>query len=131
VRILDTDVCFEILRGNQQVILRRRETPDIVATTWVTAAELSYGAARSKAPEENRQIAARFLSTLEVLGLDDPAVARFGARKAGLEAEGRRLADFDLLIAAIALSYGAVLVTGNGRHYERVPGLEVEDWIRG
>ncbi|MGD2115139.1 MAG: PIN domain-containing protein [Acidobacteriota bacterium] len=131
MRILDTDVCIEILRGNRQVIRRRRETLDTVTTTWVTAAELFFGAARSKAPGDNRHLASRFLTTLDVLGLDTPAVERFGGLKAGLEAEGRRLADFDLLIAAIALSYGAVLVTGNRRHYDRVPGLELEDWIRG
>jgi len=130
VRILDTDVCIEILRGNQVVIRRRRELLEPVVTTWVTAAELFYGASRSKAPEENRRLASRFLTTLEVFGLDPAAAERFGDLEARLEAEGRRLADFDLLIAAMALSYGAVLVTGNRRHYDRVSGLEVEDWIR-
>lgn len=130
MRILDTDVCIEILRGNQVVIRRRRELLEPVVTTWVTAAELFYGASRSKAPEENRRLASRFLTTLEVFGLDPAAAERFGDLEARLEAEGRRLADFDLLIAAMALSYGAVLVTGNRRHYDRVSGLEVEDWIR-
>jgi len=131
VRLLDTDVCVEILRGNQRVIERRRSTEDEVATTWVTAAELYYGAARSAAPEENRLLVSSFLATLEVLGPDRAAVERFGVLKASLEGEGRRLADFDLLIAAAALAAGAVLVTGNRRHYRRVPGLELEDWARG
>jgi len=48
VRILDTDVCIEILRGNQKVIERRAATPDDVATTWITACELSYGAEKSR-----------------------------------------------------------------------------------
>jgi hypothetical protein len=48
VKILDTDVCIEILRGNRQVIARRRESLDEVATSWITAAELSYGAANAK-----------------------------------------------------------------------------------
>lgn len=47
-----------------------------------------------------------------------------------LEGQGRRLADFDLLIAAIALSHGAVLVTGIRRHFQRVEGLEMEAWLR-
>ncbi len=130
MRILDTDVCVEILRGNHAVIRRREEVLDDVATTWVTAAELHYGAARSAAADDNAQLAKRFLATLKILGLDPPAVERFGSLKASLELKGRRLADFDLLIAAVTLSHGAVLVTGNHNHYARVPGLELEDWIR-
>lgn len=130
MRVLDTDVCVEILRGNEGVIERRRRTPGPVVTTWVTAAELYYGVARSNAPQEGGLLVWQFLATLEVLELEIQAVERFGRLKAALEAEGRRLADFDLLIAAIALSRRAVLVTGNRRHYDRVPGLEIENWLR-
>lgn len=130
MRILDTDVCVELLRGNRGVIDRRGETGDTVCVTWITAAELYYGAARSSAPEDNRLLVTRFLGTLDVLGLDLPAAEVFGRLRASLEREGRRLADFDLLIAAVALSRGAVLVTGNQRHYERVGGLELENWLR-
>lgn len=130
MRILDTDVCIEILRGNRDVIHRREETVDTIRTTWITAAELYYGAARSSAPEANRHLVGRFLTTLDVVQLDQLSVETFGRIKATLEGEGSRLADFDLLIAAAALSRAAVLVTGNRRHYERVAGLEIEDWIR-
>ena len=41
-----------------------------------------------------------------------------------------RIADADLLIAAITLANGASLVTGNRRHYERIENLRIEDWIR-
>ena len=41
-----------------------------------------------------------------------------------------KLLDADLFIAAIALSHGATLVTGNHKHYERIPGLVGEDWLR-
>ena len=35
----------------------------------------------------------------------------------------------NLFIAAIALAHDAILVTGNTRHFERVDGLRLEDWI--
>ncbi len=130
MKVLDTDVCVELLRGNRTVIARRQATQDDIHTTWITAAELYYGAARSEAPEDNRLLVSQFLATLEVIDLDGPAVERFGSLRALLERGGRRLADFDLLIAATTLSRGATLVTGNRRHYDRVPGLELEDWIR-
>lgn len=131
MKILDTDVCIEILRGNARVIERRRRTPDEVATTWITACELAYGAAKSRAPEPNRALVMAFLATLPILELDWAAAERFGRLKADLERAGNRVADADLLIAAIALARGAGLITGNRRHYERVPELGIEDWIRG
>lgn len=131
MRILDTDVCIEILRGNEEVIERRQRTLDEVATTWISAAELYYGAEKSVAADSNREAAHDFLETLPVVGLDGDSARRFGALKADLERRGQSLADADLLIASISLARGAVLATGNVRHYERIPGLTIEDWIRG
>jgi tRNA(fMet)-specific endonuclease VapC len=96
----------------------------------VTAAELYFGAASSIAPESNAEVVGRFLATLPVLGLDDQAARRFGQTKARLRREGAAVPDADLLIAAVAVAQGAVLVTGNRRHYERIPEVRVEDWIR-
>lgn len=130
MRILDTDVCIEILRGNREVVARRSAVADSVTTTWITAAELYYGAAKSKAPGSNRVLVSDFLTTLEAMALDLAAVQRFGSLKADLERRGRRLADADLLIASVALSRGAILVTGNRTHYARIADLQLEDWIR-
>lgn len=67
MRLLDTDFCLEILRGKEAgVRRRRRETPGLVATSWVTASELFYGAVRSKVPDDNRRLATRFLATLPI-----------------------------------------------------------------
>ncbi|MCP4659407.1 MAG: type II toxin-antitoxin system VapC family toxin [bacterium] len=131
MRILDTDICVEILRGNTGVIEQRRATIDRVATTWITAAELYYGAARSVAPEKNQGLVTELLESLEIHGLNTSASRQFGRLKAELERQGQRLADADLLIASVALVHGATLVTGNVRHYDRIPDLEIEDWIRG
>ncbi len=130
MKLLDTDVCIEILRGNESVIERREETMDTVATSWMTACELYYGAAKSDAPQSNRVVVDEFLATLPVHGLDQPAARRFGEIKALLQARGEGLADADLLIASVALARGAIVITGNRRHYERIPGIEIEDWIR-
>ena len=131
MKVLDTDVCIEILRGNARVIECRRRTPDAVATTWITACELAYGAAKSRAPEANQALVVAFLATLPILELDGAAAERFGRLKADLERAGNLLADADLLIAAITLARGARLVTGNRRHYERIADLRIENWIRG
>jgi len=101
-----------------------------VATTWITAAELYYGAAKSIAPEKNRALVTSFLATLPVFGLDQAAIQVFGEAKALLERQGQRLADADLFIGAIAVVRRATVITGNQRQYERIPGVTVENWIR-
>ena len=131
MKILDSDVCIDILRGNVEVIEKRRAVDDDVATTWVTASELAYGACKSRNPEHNTTLVTEFLATLPVVGLNLPAALEFGRQKADLERAGMRIADADLLIAAIALAHGASVVTGNRRHYQRIEGLRTEDWIRG
>lgn len=46
-----------------------------------------------------------------------------------LRASGVRIGGMDLKIASIALSHGALLLTRNLRHFEKVPGLRAEDWL--
>jgi predicted nucleic acid-binding protein len=91
---------------------------------------LYYGAAKSKAPEENRAFVTSFLATLTVLGLCEASAQVFGETKALLERQGQRLADADLFIGAIAVAHQATVITGNRRHYERIPGVCIENWIR-
>ena len=131
MRILDTDTCIEILRGNAVVIDRGAAVDDDVATTWINAAELHYGAAKSIAPRDNHALVDRFLDTLRLIGLDRGSARVFGDTKALLQRAGVGIADADLFIGCAALAHGATVVTGNTRHFERIPGIALEDWIRG
>ena len=64
-----------------------------------------------------------------IVPFDAPAAEIYASLRARLEREGRRLADLDLMIAAICLARGLTLVTGNVRHFSRVPDLRVENWL--
>jgi tRNA(fMet)-specific endonuclease VapC len=68
-----------------------------------------------------------FLRRVEVLPWDSTAADRYGFVRADIEKRGQTLAPLDLLIAAHALSIGAVLVT-NDRVFHQVPHLDIEDW---
>ncbi len=68
MKILDTDVCIELLRGNGRVIEHRRRTPDAVATPWITAGELAYGAAQSRAPEAHPGVCLELPKNPTILG---------------------------------------------------------------
>ncbi len=126
--MLDSDHCVELLRG--RLDLRDYISPDeILAVTSITVAELSHGAHKSARPEDNLARLDVLLSTVTILPFDEEAAYRFGVIKAGLEKAGRPLADLDLQIAAISLAHDIPLVTHNQRHFARVPGLRLEDWM--
>lgn len=130
MKVLDTDTCIAILRGQERVIERRTREIEEVATTWMTAAELHFGAAKSIDPDGNRALVDEFLATLPVLSPGPASAWVFGEAKALLQRMGTPVADADLIVASIALAEEATVVTRNLRHFARVPGLQVEDWIR-
>ncbi len=58
------------------------------------------------------------------------AFPEFYARvRTTLEGAGQKIGDRDTIIAAHALSLGAVLVTANVDEFSRVVGLSVENWL--
>jgi predicted nucleic acid-binding protein len=61
VKVLDSDTCIGILRGRTEVLDRRAAEQDEVVTTWITASELFYGAAKSVQPEANAALVVQFL----------------------------------------------------------------------
>ena len=129
-RLLDTNVCIHIIRRRPQAVLRRFEEYGIgeVGVSSVTVAELRYGAEKSARPEQNLEALGRFLLPLEILAFGGKAAASYGRIRAVLENAGTPIGPLDTLIAAHAVSLGVTLVTNNIREFERVPGLEVEDW---
>jgi tRNA(fMet)-specific endonuclease VapC len=127
--ILDTDTCIEILHGNGAVLLRREQHPHTVGICFMTVGELVYGAEKSTNPGGNLVLVEQFLLSVPVVQTDMPILRRFGRLKAEFEKRGQLLADADLLIAAAALENGGLLITGNIRHFERIPGLVIDSWF--
>ena len=58
----------------------------------------------------------------------DPSICTYARLRACLKQDGRRIEDFDLLIASIAIDNDLTLVTRNPRHFDRIPDLKVEVW---
>ena len=128
----DTDVLSATLRADPSLPLVRRlarVAPTEQMTTAITVGELIYGATRRGSPTLSRRVRDLLDAALAILPFDRGAAEVYGALRAALEREGRRLDEPDLRIAAIALSRDLVLVTGNVRHFARVPGLTVENWL--
>jgi tRNA(fMet)-specific endonuclease VapC len=129
--LLDTDIVSDLVRApNGRVAARIREVGELrVATSIVVAAELRYGAARRGSERLTRQVET-ILGALTVLPLDEPVDEVYGDVRAELEAAGTPIGANDLLIAAHAIALDFVVVTGNEREFERVPGLRIENWLR-
>jgi tRNA(fMet)-specific endonuclease VapC len=108
--------------------------PDEVVTTVITLEEQMRGwlALLRRVPDIQRQVVyyERLLSLIvffaawEVLPFDQRAAATF----ARLRRQRVRIGTMDLKIAAIALEHNALVLSGNLRDFQQVPGLRVEDW---
>jgi len=126
--LLDTDVCIELLKGNERVLQRLDQYDGPVGICFMTIAELYYGAEKSKEPTKNIDTIEKLLLSLEIIQTDIPILKRFGTIKADLQKQGMPVADADVLIAAATLEKAERLITGNVKHFERIAGLVLEDW---
>jgi tRNA(fMet)-specific endonuclease VapC len=126
--MLDTNTISHLLRDHP--VVGRRVTETSMASlcmSAITQGELLFGLA--KRPEATRLYRAvrELLRRVDALPWDSAAAERYGAARATMTRLGRTLAPLDLLIAAHALSIGAVLVT-NDHAFGLVAELPIEDW---
>lgn len=128
--ILDTDICIYWLKGRQSVKEKMLtiDASEIVISV-ITVAELYFGAYNSSKINQNIAIAEKFIQSLSIIGLSNDSLRKFGEIKADLRQRGTPVADFDLLIASIALTEDLILVSNNTRHYSRINNLKLENWF--
>jgi tRNA(fMet)-specific endonuclease VapC len=130
--LLDTDMCIYLLNGDPRVKARvAREGVEALAVALPTVGELYFGAYNSERVEANMARIRAFLSPPgpQVLLIDEPAAEQFGRFKAILRREGRPIGDIDLFIAGVAMRHGLTVVTNNTAHFQRLPGLTLENWL--
>jgi predicted nucleic acid-binding protein len=128
----DTDILSAVLKRNPPLPLIRRlaQTPaEEQFTTSITLGELLYSASKKGSARLLERVRDIVLRAQQVLPFDELAAEVYGPLRAKLESIGRSLDEPDLRIASIALSRDLILVTGNVRHFERVPDLRLENWI--
>jgi len=133
--VLDTDSVTHQQLGRVAIVQRLAQLPaDDVATTIVTMYEQLRGRLasinRNQSDQELQlayqrlQLTQTYFCRVHVLPFDAVAARIYR----DLVKQKLRIGAEDLKIAAILLAYQATLVTSNRRHFDQVPGLQVEDW---
>lgn len=127
IYLLDTCVCIALLKKSPSVIQRIREVgTSNCRISDITLAELYFGAFKSGKEKH-------FNDVHEISKLFEKCPIKY-TRKYGeirweLEKQGLRIGDMDMFIAATALEEDFILVTGNIKHFNRVSGLKIENWM--
>ena len=128
--LIDTDILIHSIKGNETVNQNIAKYAAITnAISIITLGELLYGAKKSLQRDKNTSIIYRLAEIFPVVGITRSTIETFTDIKLGLEKKGEVIEDFDLLIAATALSLNYTLVTNNVRHFEIVKGLQLENWL--
>ncbi len=128
--LLDTNIVIYVLKRRPlEVLTKFNANASRMAISSITPAELMHGAEKSLYVNHNLLAIEDFCSRLEVLPYGAKAAQHYGAIRATLEKLGQPIGVNDLHIAGHARSEGLVLVTNNVSEFERVPALELENWV--
>ena len=128
--LLDTDTLIHMINGrlpaNERVATKASA---LLVVSTVSVMEVWVGFEKMPGQEGPERRFREFMAAVKVAPFE-AGDARAAARvRAILEKSGLKIGAYDLQIAGQALERGLVLVTHNTKHFARVPGLEVEDWM--
>ena len=131
--MLDTNILSYFLKGMQPGLTARMAQTlrtQNSAISAITRAEMRYGQALVAADDKRRRGIDLLLGQLPTLPWTAAAADRYGDIQSQFKKQGTPIGEMDTQIAAHALAENLVLVTHNTRHFERVAGLRLEDWMR-
>jgi tRNA(fMet)-specific endonuclease VapC len=129
MRHLDTDTAIGCIKGHRIASIRIARYFPRVFISSVVYSELIFGAHKSTSVTDNLRRIEEFIESVPVVEFDVNAADAAGHLRASLEKAGRPLATMDIMIAGAALANNAILVIHYTRHFKRVPGLQLEDWL--
>ena len=130
--MLDTTTCIYIIKRKPSDVIERFNQTEIsqIGISTITLSELFYCVSKSSKPVQNQMALTQFVAPLEILPYGDEAAQQYGRLSAYLEKQGTPIGSLDMLIAAHALSIGCILVTNNEKEFNRVPNLNIDNWVK-
>ncbi len=130
--LIDTDILSYYFKGDEVVIENFRnylEDFDLIEISLITYYEI-VGGLLSKNALKQLVIFERFVTENLVLPLTEESAKISAELYSSLRQNGNLIDDIDLLIAGIAIENNMTLVTNNDNHFNRIPGLKIENWKR-
>jgi len=133
--LLDSNACIALINGKPSAVRgkfqKAIESGAEVNVSTVVAFELWYGVAKSQHQEVNAERLDTFLAgPIRLMAFEEEDARTAGTIRAELEAAGRPIGAYDLLIAGQAVRHKVTLVTANEKEFARVQGLIWEDWAK-
>lgn len=127
--LLDTNICINFFRGKFN-LFEKVESIGLhnCAISEITLAELVFGAENSSKPLKNYAL----IETLSEQVIVLPILASiniYAQEKVRLRKLGKMISDFDLLIGTTSIAYDLVMVTDNVKEFNRIHGIELENWV--
>jgi tRNA(fMet)-specific endonuclease VapC len=126
--ILDADVIIRGEKGTFDLKAWLGSRPDEqFEVAAITVAELWHGVERASVAHKARrqQYVQVVLAPLPILPYTEQTAYEHARIWAELEAAGKMIGGYDLIVAATALERGSEVATFNRRHFDAVPGLRV------
>jgi tRNA(fMet)-specific endonuclease VapC len=130
VYMLDTDISSCIMKRSHDAVLKRLQLIPVgdVCISVITKSELMFGVEVSPRREKDQAALDIYLRHVEVLDYPDEAALHYAQIRVGLKLRGIMIGANHLLIAAHARCLRLTLVTNNTREFERIAGLNIENW---
>lgn len=132
--VLDTDYLSLYGRSHPAVIARVSIIQEQLSTTAINIEEQLRGRLAQVAEARGGvALASAYQRLVEtVLMLSEFNILEYNARSHGvyqeLKAQHIRVGTQDLRIASITLAHNGILLTRNRQDFEKIPGLNIEDW---
>lgn len=128
--LLDTNTLIYFFKGMGNVAnTLLSKSPQDIAIPSIALYELEVGIAKSNNPKKRKQQLAALISSISVLPFASREAEVAAMIRAELENRGAPIGPYDTLIAGVALSSNATLVTHNTKEFSRVEGLVLQDWF--
>ena len=128
--LLDTNICVHFLRGKFDIdkVIKIKGIENCYISE-ITVLELRFGAENSADKIKSHKAVDVFLRGIVIIPIYG-SIKKYAEEKVRLNKLGKPQNDeFDLLIGATAIENKLVLVTENGKDFERLEGIKIENWV--
>jgi tRNA(fMet)-specific endonuclease VapC len=125
----DTNIVVAHLRGDASVTEHLKQHRGEMAMSALVYCELIFGARNATRPDLDIEDVHNVTRIAPVVAFGPECAETYARIRLALRRSGQIIGDTDLLIAAMAVAHGAILVTHNTKHFSRVAGLQLEDWL--